>query len=213
MTPFREIMDFYLKKKRRTHNRRPKHGENLPADYIGEEMTNESFWKKLAQKAPGAVKKAIEVIQKIIKGLKGNLNKVSDGNSVKQFITDLEKAQDLAVNAVAEYLEGGKASERGRSPVSERGGRDNNSGPVGRGINNTGPDKIRPNKARYQLKRQSVQDRRGAFVPIDKAVSTLDSFSRDELVVFLQQLSPNGAWSDVDAKLEDQKPLTKNTSD
>ena len=38
---------------------------------------------------------------------------------------------------------------------------------------------------------------------------SLDKFSRDELLVFLQQLSPNGAWSDTDARAEGQKPLTK----
>ena len=84
-------------------------------DYIGEEMTNVDFWKKLAKKVPSAVKKAIEVIQKIIKGLKGKNNKVSEGNSVREFITDIEKARDLAVNAVAEYLEGVESSSEKRT--------------------------------------------------------------------------------------------------
>jgi hypothetical protein len=76
--------------------------EEFAGDFMGEQMTKKSFWDRLAQKSPGAVKKAIEVIKKAIAGLR---KKVSKGNSVEEFIADLEKAHELAVNAVARYLE------------------------------------------------------------------------------------------------------------
>ena len=51
-------------------------------------------------------KKAIEVLNKIIKGLRA---KVGKNNQAEQYITDLVKARELAVNAVAAHL--GKNAE------------------------------------------------------------------------------------------------------
>ena len=133
-------------------------------DYIGEEMTNKDFWQRLAKKVPGAVKKAINVIQKMIKKLKGRSSEISEGNSVKQFITDMEKARDLAVDATAKYLEGVEANGEKGDSIPKRGRGDRNTGSVGRGVDNPGSAEKGPNKPKYQLKRQVVQDRRGAFV-------------------------------------------------
>ena len=65
-------------------------------------MTKKEFWEKLAERSPSAVQKAINVIKKIISSLR---KMVEPGDSVSQFIRDLELAQDIAVDAVAKYLD------------------------------------------------------------------------------------------------------------
>ena len=50
---------------------RRKQLRNLPAISSGEQMTKKEFWDELAKKVPDAVKKAIEVLNKIIKRIRG----------------------------------------------------------------------------------------------------------------------------------------------
>lgn len=75
--------------------------EELAGDFIGEQMTKQEFWDRLSNKVPEAVKKAIVVIKKMIAGLKG---KSKMNNQAEMFIKDLEKARDLAANALAEHI-------------------------------------------------------------------------------------------------------------
>ena len=75
--------------------------EEFAGDFIGEQMTKKEFWDELAKKVPDAVKKAIEVLNKIIKRIRA---KVGKNNQAEQYLLDLEVARSLAVEAVALHL-------------------------------------------------------------------------------------------------------------
>jgi hypothetical protein len=89
--------------------------KEFAADFIGEQMTKKDFWNKLSERVPEAVKKAISVIDKIIKKIK---SKVSKGNQVEQFISDLEKARELAADALALHIEK-KAESKSDAKLTE----------------------------------------------------------------------------------------------
>lgn len=89
--------------------------EEFAADMIGEQMTTKSFWEKLAKRAPGAVQKAIEAIGKIVASLR---KKVNPANSVREFINDLEMAEEYALWATSRYLDK-TVQQRAESALTE----------------------------------------------------------------------------------------------
>ena len=64
-------------------------------------MTKKKFWDELSKRVPDAVQKAIEVIEKIIKGLKA---KVSKSNRTEKYITDLEKGAGISLRMPWLYI-------------------------------------------------------------------------------------------------------------
>lgn len=76
--------------------------EEMIADFIGDQFTNDQFWKDLAQEEPGLFRKigkaVVSFLDKLIKAVKGIPSFESD-----DFFTDLTKARKAAVDAMAEY--------------------------------------------------------------------------------------------------------------
>lgn len=86
----------------------------LIADFVGEQFLNEDFWIKLQTHNPSVFKRIVKMVKKILaRALQG----VTGTDVVsKQYFTDIEKAQNIAANALSLF----EAQERSSKNYDEQ---------------------------------------------------------------------------------------------
>lgn len=93
------------------HGQRPSAADpvlsDLLGDFLGDNFTEKSFWEKLSEKEPNLFVKLAKSVMQFITDV---LDRVRNKESY-QYFTDLKKAQDVLVNAVAEF-----SKRRGQTP-------------------------------------------------------------------------------------------------